>query len=114
MDTGTYNRIKEMALHIERFRTLEESDQIWLRDLLRNGRAVLSCLEILDLIEDRPLNYYELATVLECSSETAKQRLNALILGGIAISEARDGRFKASRCGRPRKLCHKQQESFPD
>lgn len=108
MNSDTYKRIEDLALYIERLRELEDSELSWLKELLRNGKAVLSCLELLNAIENQSLNYEELGNALGCSAETAKQKLNALIAGGIAIKPERDGRFIAPKIGgRPRKLSRK-------
>lgn len=109
MDSRIYYRIEDLALLIERFRQLEDKDQEWLRALFKGDRTIISCLEILDEIEDKALSYYELANIMGCSPETIKQKLNAMISGGIAISESR-GKYKAARGGRPRKLCKKPTE----
>lgn len=107
MDSRIYYRIEDLALLIERFRQLEDKDQEWLRELFKGDRSIISCLEILDEIENKSLTYYELANIMGCSPETIKQKLNAMISGGIAINEGKGGKFKAPRGGRPRKLCNK-------
>lgn len=106
MDSRIYYRIEDLALLIERFRQLEDKEQEWLRELFKGDRSIISCLEILDEIENKSLTYYELANIMGCSPETIKQKLNAMISGGISISES-PGKFKAPRGGRPRKLCNK-------
>lgn len=109
MHTDIYERIKDLALYIERFRELEEDEQSWIKELLKNGKTVLSCLELLKTIENQSLNYYELGDTLGCSWQTSKQKLNALVDGGIAIKSERDGRFIAPRIGgRPRRLVRKK------
>ncbi|MBD2364505.1 hypothetical protein H6G36_25585 [Anabaena minutissima FACHB-250] len=105
MNAETYKRIEDLALYIERLRELDDNELSWIKELLKNGKTVLSCLELLDAIENQSLNYEELAEAIGCSAETAKQKLNALIAGGIAIKPERDGRFIAPKIGgRPRKL----------
>jgi predicted transcriptional regulator len=109
MNTDICDRIKDLAPYIERFRELEEKEQAWLKELMKNGRTVLSCLELLGVIENQSLNYYELGDALNINWQTAKQKLNAMIAGGIAIKEERDGRFISPKTGgRPRKLARKK------
>ena len=108
MDYKIYERITEIALHIEKLRDLDEKEQAWIKELLKNGKTVLSCLELLEAIEERSLNYYEIGNQLGSSWQTAKQKLSALVRGGIAITETRDGRFRSPKGGRPRKLSKKK------
>lgn len=108
MDYKIYERITEIALHIEKLRDLDEKEQAWIKELLKNGKTVLSCLELLETIENKALNYYEIGDELGCSWQTAKQKLSVLVRGGIAINESRDGRFMSPRGGRPRKLSKKK------
>ncbi|MBW4598963.1 MAG: hypothetical protein KME29_04945 [Calothrix sp. FI2-JRJ7] len=110
MDSKIFYRIEELALLIEKFRALDGKDQEWLRDLFKGDRTIISCLEILDLIENKSLSYYELANIMGCSPETVKQKLNAMISGGIAINQSRR-KYKAPRGGRPRKLCNKPSDT---
>jgi hypothetical protein len=105
MHSEIYERIQDLALYIERFRELDPEEQSWLKELLKNGKTVLNCLELLETIENQSLTYYEMGEALGCNWQTAKQRLNALVLGGIAIKEERDGRFISPLIGgRPRRL----------
>jgi hypothetical protein len=108
MNKDVVERIKDIAIYIDRFRELEPDEQSWLKELLKNGRLVLSLLEILENIETKGMTYYEIADQVGNSFHSIKQKLQALEEGGLDIRTGRDGRFISPKVGgRPRNLKRK-------
>lgn len=114
MNEKVYERIVDVTPYILRLLELDEKEYSWIRELLKNGRTVLKCLELLDLIEAQSLNYTELSGYLNCSPETAKQRLNAMIAGGLPVLRQKDERFITSKGGRSRKLARRKENETTD
>lgn len=81
----TADRLKSGALVLEKFRTLADSEQEWLMELLKIGKSAVLALRILDAISDNPLTFEEIAGICECNPQTVSQILNALELGGMSI-----------------------------
>lgn len=101
----TSDRLKGGALFIEKFRTLADSEQEWLMELLKVGKSALLALRILDAISDNPLTFEEIADICECNPQTVSQILNALEQGGMTIQLNEFSAFAPT--GRLRKLARR-------
>ncbi|MEH1828230.1 MAG: helix-turn-helix domain-containing protein [Nostoc sp.] len=98
----TADRLKEGALAIEKFRTLADSEQEWLLELLKVGKSAILALKILDAISANPLTFEEIADICECNPQTVSQMLNALEQGGMTIQMDETSAYAPT--GRLRKL----------
>lgn len=103
MDEATRKRLVELALSIEKFRSLPTYEQEWLFPLL--SRGIRGTLEMLDTIADEKLTFEEIARELGKSPITVSQRLNALLQGGMALDMT--GTAAYAPTGRPRKLARR-------
>ncbi|MCC5640629.1 MarR family transcriptional regulator [Nostoc sp. CHAB 5844] len=103
MNQETFQKLKDAALSIEKFRSLADSEQEWLLPLF--GKSVLLATKILDAISANPLTFEEIAQECNCSKPTASQILNALQQGGMTIQIDRNAAFVL--VGRARRLAQR-------
>ena len=82
MDDTARLRLRAKAKAIEQFMELEASEREWIFPLLNRG--VQSSIEILELIEEKPFTFEEIADEMDMNSQTITQKLNALIDGGYS------------------------------
>jgi hypothetical protein len=108
MDDTARLGLTAKAKAIEQFMELEASEKEWIFPLLNRG--VQSCLEILELIAEKPLTFDQIADEMDMNKNTITQKLNALIDGGysgLTLSES----TAFSWTGRHRKLArHNKKE----
>lgn len=82
MDDTARLGLRGKAKAIEQFMELEASEREWIFPLLNRG--VQSCIEIIELIAEKPLTFEEIAEEMDMNHNTISQKLNALIDGGYS------------------------------
>lgn len=108
MDEKSIERVEELAEYIDRFRQLENDEQVWIAELLKNGRLVRTCLNVLVAIATESLTYQEIADICDLHVNTVKQIVYALQKGGVDILEQKTGKYIAPGVGgRSRRLNRK-------
>jgi DNA-binding CsgD family transcriptional regulator len=100
MNQSTYNKIVALTPMLEQFRSLEPSEQAWLKPLMH--KTALTALKILKLIEERERTYEEISDDLQIHIHTVKQILAALEEGGANIKVS--GKAAVAETGRCRVL----------
>lgn len=103
MDESVKTRLIEAALAIEKFRNLDPKEQEWLMPLL--SRGFRSTLQMLNVISLERKSFEEIALEVGIHPQTAQQKLNALLVGGLAIDLSKTAAYAPT--GRPRKLARK-------
>jgi DNA-binding transcriptional ArsR family regulator len=104
MNVESLERIKELVPEITKFMELTNSEQEWLLPILKP--SIKTVIEILDLIQDEMLTYYEIASILGKNHQTISQIIHALYDAGMDIKL---DEYKASfnLTGRPCTLIRK-------
>jgi predicted transcriptional regulator len=82
MDDTARLGLRAKAKAIELFMELEASEREWIFPLLNRG--VQSCIEIIELIAEKPLTFEEIAEEMDMNHNTISQKINALMDGGYS------------------------------
>jgi len=109
MDDTVRFRLRAKAKAIEKFRELDISEKEGMFPLLNRG--VQSCIEIIELIAEKPLTFEEIADEMDMNPNTISQKVNALIDGGysgITLTES----TAFAQTGRCRKLARQNKKDL--
>ena len=108
MNVESLERIKELVPEIIKFMELTDSEQEWLLPIL--NPSIKTVVEILGLIKNEMLTYYEIASILGKNHQTISQIIHALYDAGMDI-KLDDYKASYSWTGRPCNLIRRSNEN---